>query len=81
MSRRVKVRLRWYDEAFAQRGLFFEVKRRSGQVTMKDRTPLEAHDRISNTVLYETPFDPPTRLSKDDNTALLLEGKRIPLGD
>ena len=37
--------------------------------------------RISNTVRYETPFDPPARLAKDDNTVLLLEGERIPLSD
>lgn len=42
VSRRVKLRLRWYDEEFAARTLFFEAKRRSGQKTSKERTPLEA---------------------------------------
>lgn len=46
VSRRVKLRLRWYDEDFARRGLFFEVKRRVGQSIAKDRTPVEAIEPI-----------------------------------
>lgn len=52
VSRRVKLRLRWYDENFARRGLFFEVKRRNGQIISKDRTPLEAADAIDR-IPYE----------------------------
>jgi hypothetical protein len=53
VSRRVKLRLRWYDEDFARRGLFFEVKRRSGQVISKDRTPLRAADAIDRIPYHE----------------------------
>ncbi len=53
ISRRVKLRLRWYDEAFAQRGLFFEVKSRIGQIISKDRTPLEAADAIDRIPYHE----------------------------
>jgi hypothetical protein len=52
VSRRVKLRLRWYDEKFARQRLFFEVKRRSGQVISKDRTPLDAPE-----VIDRIPYD------------------------
>jgi hypothetical protein len=39
VSRRVKVRIRWYDEPFASERIFFELKRRDGVTTTKDRTP------------------------------------------
>jgi hypothetical protein len=42
VSRRVKLRLRWYDRDFSAGRLFFETKRRSGQTTSKERTALEA---------------------------------------
>lgn len=37
--------------------------------------------RISKTVRYTATFQPPRRLTKDNHTALLLEGGRIPLGE
>ncbi len=76
VSRRVKLRLRWYDEAFARRGLFFEVKRRYGQVISKDRTPLEATDAIDR-----IPYDQLTVWLSEvlaPETAALLNLRPIP---
>lgn len=37
VGRRTKVRLRWYDSPYPNGGLFFEVKRRRGVLTSKER--------------------------------------------
>jgi SPX domain protein involved in polyphosphate accumulation len=41
VSRRVKLRVRWYDESMATRRLFFERKRREGSTIHKDRTAFD----------------------------------------
>lgn len=46
VARRVKLRLRWYDAPFPATTAYFEVKRRLGQLTRKERTPIELPDRL-----------------------------------
>lgn len=51
VSRRVKLRVRWYDTDMAQDYLFFELKRRDGRVSAKERVRLELGQRLE-TIRY-----------------------------
>ena len=53
-SRRSKVRLRWYDAPFPSEGLFFEIKRRRGQSTSKERISLPLSRPLDQAALAET---------------------------
>ena len=53
-GRRSKVRLRWYDAPFPGGSLFFEIKRRRGQTTSKERVPLALTRPLEEAPLAET---------------------------
>ncbi len=53
-GRRSKVRLRWYDAPFPGGSLFFEIKRRRGQTTSKERVPFALTRPLEEAPLAET---------------------------
>jgi len=52
--RRSKVRLRWYDAPFPGTELFFEIKKRSGQATSKERLSLPLSRPFDSATIRET---------------------------
>jgi hypothetical protein len=53
-SRRAKLRLRWYDAPFPRGELFFEIKRRRGQATSKERHFLPLAEPLESVSIRET---------------------------
>ncbi len=77
VARRTKVRLRWYDSPFPQERFFFEVKRRRGTLTSKERYCLRA-----NAPLEALPYRQMVRaLSRilPDSTGELLRARPCPV--
>jgi hypothetical protein len=52
--RRSKVRLRWYDDPFPRSDLFFEIKRRRGLSTSKERHPVALESALERVPILET---------------------------
>jgi hypothetical protein len=52
--RRSKVRLRWYDDPFPRSDLFFEIKRRRGLATAKERHRVNLESALETVSILET---------------------------
>ncbi|MGH9332890.1 MAG: polyphosphate polymerase domain-containing protein, partial [Vicinamibacteria bacterium] len=51
--RRSKLRLRWYDAPFPEGDLFFEIKKRRGEATSKERVRLRTEARLDSVPFRE----------------------------
>jgi hypothetical protein len=78
-SRRSKVRLRWYDAPFPETELFFEIKRRRGQASSKERFALPLSRPFDEATLRETATDLSRRLPQAQSEALLARPEPVVL--
>jgi hypothetical protein len=76
-SRRSKVRLRWYDAPFPSEALFFEIKRRRGQSTSKERISLPLSRPLDQAALAETTRALSRALPRPQSEALLARPEAI----
>jgi hypothetical protein len=76
-SRRSKVRLRWYDAPFPSEALFFEMKRRRGQSTSKQRFSLSLSRPLDQAALAETTRALSRSLPRPQSEALLARPEAI----
>jgi SPX domain protein involved in polyphosphate accumulation len=78
-SRRSKVRLRWYDTPFPETELFFEIKRRRGQATSKERFALPLSRPLDSSTVRETAMNLARLLPRAPAEALLARPEAIVL--
>jgi hypothetical protein len=76
-NRRSKVRLRWYDAPFPGDELFFEIKRRRGQSTSKERVSLPLSRPLDRAALAETTRALSRSLPPPQSEALLARPEAI----
>ena len=76
-SRRSKVRLRWYDAPLPGSELFFEMKRRRGRATSKERISLPLSQPLDSATLRETTRTLSRSLPASQSEALLARPEAI----
>jgi hypothetical protein len=78
-SRRSKLRLRWYDDPFPRDELFFEIKKRRGRATTKERHPLSLAAPLESVTVRETVKALARMLPQSLSEALLARSEAIVL--